>query len=219
VLRRDTRADAGFTLVELLLAVVILGVIALPLANVLISYFKTTDVSVARLSESHDAQMATMYFAQDVQALGVRDYTVTGTAFFPLTQSMETGAAATGGRFPCGDASTPAAALRLAWDEFTAGPGTRQTRIAAYVVQGSELHRLTCSGGSLTPTSDLVLARNLTGAAVAVACTDSAGAPVSCTGPTPIVPSAVSLTLTLRNPGTADDNEYEITLTGQRRQT
>jgi prepilin-type N-terminal cleavage/methylation domain-containing protein len=107
VLRPRLRDDDGFTLVELLMSIVILGVIAAPLAAVVIGYFKNSAATSARLNESHDAQIAAAYFAQDVQGIGVRDYDDTTSAYFPLLQSVETAVAADGGSNPCGPAGTP----------------------------------------------------------------------------------------------------------------
>ncbi|MGY1779237.1 PulJ/GspJ family protein [Geodermatophilus sp. SYSU D01036] len=228
--RRD--AEAGFTLVELLMAIVILGIVAVPLANVVIGYFKTTGVTAARMNESHDAQIAAAYFAQDVQAVGVRDYVAFGTREdpFALKRSVQTNVAATGGDFPCGVAETPDAVLRLAWDVFpSAGAATPagQTRVS-YVVEGTELHRIVCTT-SATPASDTVVAHNLVDPATAAAlgvdqwdlsCADPAGTPLaSCEGAGSAVPSTITLTFTVRDPNSRPGTTYAVTLTGHRRQS
>jgi len=213
------RGDAGFTLVELLISVVILGIIAAPLAGVVLGYLKNADATSARLSESHDVQIAAAYFAQDVESLGVRDYSDTTTFDHPLVQSAETDVAADGGTYPCGPAGTPAAVVRLAWDDWDGVPsssGTPTLVRTAYVVQGTELHRLVCRGSSAV-TADVVLAHNLVSPFAAVTCTDPAGATVGCTGAA--VPGTVSLRLTIHDPHSAAGSTYAITLTGQRRQT
>jgi prepilin-type N-terminal cleavage/methylation domain-containing protein len=211
---RPEQRDAGFTLVELLISMVILGIIAAPLSAVIIGYFKNTAATTARLNESHDEQLAAAYFAQDVQAVGVRDYSVTGTAYYPLLQSVETGVAPDGGSYPCGAAGTPAAVVRFAWDEFSDSTlaSRTQTRVA-YVVEGSTLHRVRCDGptGAI---SDVVVAHNVT--AAAVSCLTSSGG-TSCTGTGAAVPTTVSLRLTIRDPKSPAD--YPVTLTGQRRQS
>jgi prepilin-type N-terminal cleavage/methylation domain-containing protein len=221
VLNRIRRTgDAGFTLVELLLCIVILGIIAVPLGEVVIGYLKNSGATAARMSESHDAQMAAAYFAQDVQAVGVRDYGDTSSAFFPLEQSIETGIAATTGLFPCGDATLPDAVVRLAWDDFTGGAGApaTQSRVAYVVENGTELHRVFCASSSAV-TSDVVIAHDLVSPFAAVDCTDQTGATTDCGGSGPAVPASVSLHLTIHDPQSAAGSSYTVTLTGQRRQS
>jgi prepilin-type N-terminal cleavage/methylation domain-containing protein len=206
--------DAGFTLVELLMSIVILGVIMAPLTGVVLTYFRNADATSARLNESHDAQITAAWFSQDVQALGVRDYTAPGP-YFPLLQSVETGVAADGGSHPCGAAGTPDALVRFAWDDFSDSTlGSRSQTRVVYVVEGTELHRVRCDGSAAGVTSDVVVAHNVT--AASVACATASGG-TGCTGAGAQVPTAVSLLLTIRDPKSAAD--YPVTLTGQRRQS
>ena len=58
--------DAGFTLTELLITMVIIGVITVPVADLMISYFTNSNTTLSRLNESHDEQIATAYFSEDV---------------------------------------------------------------------------------------------------------------------------------------------------------
>jgi prepilin-type N-terminal cleavage/methylation domain-containing protein len=210
---RLSRDDRGVTLIEVLLAIVILGIIIVPLSNALIAFSRNTDDTSRRLSESHDVQIMAAYFAQDVQSVGVRDWTADG---YPLKQSIATNIAYDGVPYPCGATGTPAAVVRLAWDDPTTVSGTPDTVRVSYVVEnvGAErqLHRIRCVGLSTAPTSDIVLAHNL----------DTIDAPsclptVACTS-APAVPQTVKLTLTVRNPGDSG-SALPVTLTGQRRQT
>jgi prepilin-type N-terminal cleavage/methylation domain-containing protein len=204
------RSDAGFTLIELLIAVVILGVVAAPIANAVIVSIRNTDATSARLAVSHDAQQSSAFFAQDVAAVGLRDYSgAVANGKVPYSPSIQLGAAYDGGGQVCGTVATPVAVLRLLSDDWdTSTPAaTRRTAIVAYYLIGTELHRLRCLG-STTPVSDSVVAHNVDPATPAVtcssACTDAA------------VPLWVKFTFTAvaRN---ADP--YPITLFGQRRQT
>jgi len=84
---RRGRADDGFTLVELVLAILIIGVITVPLSNAVIAYLHNADATTARLLESHDAQIASAYWAQDVASIGIRNT----TSPYALNQSVWTG--------------------------------------------------------------------------------------------------------------------------------
>jgi len=88
-LRRLSSDDRGFPLVEMLVAIVVLGVITVPIGNVVISALKHTDDTSSRLTESHDAQLSAAWFAQDVANFGTRDQL--GDPLDPqLRQSAET---------------------------------------------------------------------------------------------------------------------------------
>lgn len=202
-LRRDER---GVTLIELLMAVVLLAIIIVPLGGALVSFFRNTNTTTNRLAESHDEQIAAAYFAQDVQSIGVRNW---ATAPFSLQTSVEQNAPAGGGLYPCGVAGTPNATLRFAWNDPT-GASTTQVVIVSYVVETvggeTQLHRLRCVSGSTTPTADLVMAHNVS----------SVGTPVL-TG-TVTIPQAISWTINIRTPSDSG-SPLAVVLYGQRRQT
>jgi prepilin-type N-terminal cleavage/methylation domain-containing protein len=220
MLRQDER---GFTLVELLVAIVILGIIAVPLGNVIISYLRNTDATTARLSESHDAQVSAAYFSADVASLGVRSTTYSSdpAAPYPLTQSIEQNAPATGGLFPCGTGATPNAVIRFAWDDYTSASSSAvtQKRVAYVSIPDAsgqaQLHRLTCAG-SATVVTDTVLAHDLV--SVSASCASAAG-PTACAGSGAATPLAVTLSLTIHHPQNVGAADYHIELTGQRRQS
>jgi hypothetical protein len=201
-----------------MMSIVILGVIAFPLGNAVISYLQNTDATIARLGESHDAQIAAAYFTQDVSSVGTRDWS--GYPF-PLQQSVwPAGAVAN----PCGTVGTTV--VQFSRDDIStnsSAPPVAQVRLA-YVVETvageRQLHRVRCTAGSSTaassvPTSDIVLVHHLDtqGADTAVAaitcsttCTDAA------------VPQYITLALTINDPRNTDP-AYVVALTGQRRQT
>jgi prepilin-type N-terminal cleavage/methylation domain-containing protein len=209
-LRRVADDDSGFTLIELIITIFMLGIVVAPLTAIVILQLKNSNTTSARMSESHDAQLANSYFAQDVQAVGVRG-PYTTTAEPALIESIETNAPPGGGYYQCGPAGTPNAVVRLAWDDYEgAADTTRVQKRVAYVVEGSELHRLECHG-SAAVVSDLTIAHDLVAPFAVVSCS------TSCTG-TPL-PETVSLELTIRDPDSGSDTPYEVTLTGQRRQT
>jgi prepilin-type N-terminal cleavage/methylation domain-containing protein len=200
--------DRGLTLTELLVTIMVLGVIMVPLGNALIGFIRMTDDTSQRLSESRDAQIAAAYFAQDVQSVGTRDWTAYP---YPLRQSVERDAPATGGLYPCGAAGTPAAVIRLAWDDPTSARDSPTVIRVSYVVEtvGAErqLHRILCKGTAV-PTSDIVIAHSLDTTLPAVTCSPA------CTG----APATVSLTLNIRDPRNTGP-AFKVVLSGQRRQT
>jgi prepilin-type N-terminal cleavage/methylation domain-containing protein len=209
--------DAGFTLIELLVAIVILGIITVPLSNVVIAYLRNTDATTARLIESHDAQISSAYWAQDVASIGTRETTTP----FGFIQSVETGVAYNSGLYPCGAAGTPSAIVRLAWDDSN-GPAVDPTLVrVAYVVQTvsgqTELHRLRCEGSAATKliftvVSDVTLAHDLDPSTP-----PALGCSTTCTA-SPAVPKSITLTLAIKDPKNLG-GAYVVRLTGQRRQS
>jgi prepilin-type N-terminal cleavage/methylation domain-containing protein len=215
---RLRRGADGFTLVELLVAIAILGIITVPLSNVVIAYLRNTDATTARLIESHDAQISSAYWAQDVASIGARST----TSPFGFNQSVETGVAYNLGLYPCGPAGTPSAIVRLAWDD-SSGPGAATLVRVAYVRQAApgqtqltELHRLRCVG-STAVVSDVTIAHDLDPATPpTVACPTTTA---ECTpGPPTTVPKSITLTLAIKDPKNLG-GAYVVWLTGQRRQS
>jgi prepilin-type N-terminal cleavage/methylation domain-containing protein len=205
------RNDEGVTLIELLMAIIILSIIIVPLSNALIVVMRNTDDINRRLNESHDIQIATAYFAQDVQNTGVRDWTSVGSQF-TLKQSIELNAPYDSGLyFPCGSAGTPNAIVRFAWDDPSTATGTPGTFIASYVVVDSgtehQLRRIACTPSG---TNTVILVHNLVGTPAAPTCSSS------CTATTP--PQQVSLSITIKDPSSTG-SAISLVLSGQRRQT
>jgi prepilin-type N-terminal cleavage/methylation domain-containing protein len=208
--------DGGFTLVELLLAIAIIGVVTVPLSGVLIGFLKNTDATTARLIESHDGQIASAYWAQDVASIGTR----LPTYPYAPKQSVESNVEYDQGLYPCGADGTPEAIVRFGWDESTIDPSTNvvtETVVrVAYVVEtvsgATELHRLRCQG-SAAVVSDVTIAHVLDPSTPpALTC----ATPTTCT--TAVVPLTLTLTLTLKDPEN-QGGAYVVPLTGQRRQS
>jgi prepilin-type N-terminal cleavage/methylation domain-containing protein len=211
-LREHNREDAGFTLVELLVSIVIMGVITVPLAAALIMFFQRSNETTNRLSVNHDVQISSSYFAQDVASIGRHDWTAVP---FPLAQSVQLNVAWNAGigasnLGKCGTSGT--AAVRLLWDDPSAGSSSLVS--VSYVVKTvngeSQLHRVKCTGTSSTPVSDTVLAHNVTSV-------DTVTCSTTCESAT-LPPQTVTLVLHLKAPNSTDP-DLKVTLTGQRRQT
>jgi prepilin-type N-terminal cleavage/methylation domain-containing protein len=64
---RARTSEDGFTLVELLMAIVILGIIIGPLSAGFFIALRTTDETSNRRAGSHDAQLLSIYLPPDVQ--------------------------------------------------------------------------------------------------------------------------------------------------------
>jgi prepilin-type N-terminal cleavage/methylation domain-containing protein len=212
-LTRGARRDDGVTLIEVLLVVVILAVIIGPLTAAVIVFLRNTDATTDRMAESHDAQIASAYFSQDVQSVGIRNWS---SAPYVTVPSIQTGVAMNAAPYGCGSDPT-AVLIRFVWDDPAVGAPT--LRSASYVVMdvGGErqLRRVVCSPVG-TVASDVVLAHNVdTATAPAVVCADVGGATTACNAAT--LPATVTLTLVVTAPG--DDSPYTVSLVGQRRQT
>jgi len=168
--------DAGFTLVELMIAIALLGIVMAAITAAMLGALSASRSTEVRLSESQDLRLAASYFGTD--AAGARSFVTSGTA-------------------RCG---TDPVLVELRGEGFDAALAPLVV-VQAYVlrtetVDGAPsrvLHRLTCSSTAtspaypLTPASDVTVARRLsTTAAPAVACRDGAGGTVACSAATAV---------------------------------
>lgn len=211
---RCRRRDDGFTLVEMVITVAILGIIAVVLFCVVIQYLKVSGNTRARLGESTDQQFISTYWQADVSSLGRRSFTPSDVSNpVPSSQSVYVGAAGPGG---CGS-TVGTVVVAFAWTEFTVGssvPANAWTSTAqevAYVrVGGSapfKLQRVRCKAG--VEAAPLTVAHNLTGTPT-VTC-DS-----TCTAASP--PNRVSMQFTVRDTSEPTSTGYTTTVTADRRQ-
>lgn len=209
---RVKRDDRGVTLMEVLVAIVILAIIAGPLATGLYVFFANSDETTRRMSDSHDAQMLTNYFAQDVQSLGLRDWTAAG---FPFKRSVETNQNWNAGTLRCGGSDFPKAAIRLAWDVLTPEGIPTSRVIVAYALKDTgtekQLHRLVCVDDD-TPDSDAVVVHNLNGAPSLPNCS-----PGACSA-APGIPQRITWDVQIKSPKSTSP-VLTVTVSGQRRQT
>ena len=202
------RDDAGVTLLELIVAVVLMGVITLPLANFVMAYLENYSQTESRMSDSHDIQISAAYFSQDVANDGLRN-----DSLAPVQSVWTTG-------FPagyCGHSIGGTPLVLLMSDDPTApnsGTATDAIESVAYVAVASTLHRVSCANSVLV--SDTQVVHNLVYPDATnpspVTCPTTAA---TCAAVSP--PAMVNLQLSLRAP--ADGTVSHVTLTGQRRQS
>jgi len=147
-----TRREAGFTLIELMMATTLMGVLLGPLGAALVVSLRTTDETANRLAGSNDAQLVSIWLPPDIQSAGDRsgsaDPNDDDVVFAPTVNT---------------ECSGQTNVLRLHWQETLT---TTSEFVAAYAVSQStdgswRLVRYACTNGG-APTAHVV-ARNLAG--------------------------------------------------------
>ena len=206
--------DAGFTLPELLITMTILGVITIPLAQVVMSYFFNAEKIRARQTESKDQQLASQFWSRDVSSVGLRD------AAFGLSSGINTGS-------PCG--TTPAggaAEISFRWTAFTfIAPSTAATPDTASVTYysipptataGGRLVRISCISG--TPKATTIANTLRTDAAHPIQCSTDGSTFVACPDLSGTGANGVFLKFYVAD-ASNKGQPYWTTISGQRRQT
>jgi prepilin-type N-terminal cleavage/methylation domain-containing protein len=163
------RSEAGFTLVEMLMAVVVLGIVGLPLTNAMVVGLRTSDRTAKVLVTSADRQMLTNYLAPDALSATV----------------ATTDGGATGGCLTADGARV----VLLNWSEFD-GHFTTTYASDYRLLPGVTANRLVrgrCVAGS--PANEITVAHDaaaaiatIAGGKVAITVTDSLGAQYTVSG-------------------------------------
>jgi prepilin-type N-terminal cleavage/methylation domain-containing protein len=184
-------SDGGFTLVELLIVVAIMGLVLPGLSGALLLGWRTTDATVASLADSRNREVVPSLFARDVQS-AVKVDTDAGS-----TTCMQSG---------------DVLVVRMLWSE-TSAAGTIRNVAAAWVIVNSSvetrLERRFCDkqGSDYVVLSSVTAAHNLAAPpAAAATCRGSSGATIGCN-------SAMRVDLTV------SDASGAVTATGRRRTT
>lgn len=220
-LKQTLRDQDGFTLVELLITVAILGVIAIPLCGVVIEYLKTSATTEARLTESVDQQFAAVYWQADASSLGQRAFR-SSDATTPAARSVFVGGGSPGG---CGNSvAGGSVVVAFAWTDFAvdatadhAWDSTPQEVAYVSVPSGTQfvLQRVRCHNGVAgTP---ITVARSLT-MAPSVVCTPTCDPTYTSDPADDHLPQTVAMTLMVRDNSAPASVGYTTTLTADRRQ-
>lgn len=204
-----SRDDRGFTLMELMMTVAIMGVVAAALSGIMISYFKTTVDTRSRFTESLDVQFAAAYWQRDVASIGVRTYDA-GTKTFPLQQSVNV---TPGCSLPSGTT-----VVTLAWSEYDPSnldstavpPLVTVSYVAEPDGSGYNLVRRRCSGSTVDSTDEV---------AHSLRSVPTVSCDVACNGAGANVPRLVNLDLAVLDPEGDGSTAFAATLAGERRQS
>jgi Tfp pilus assembly protein PilV len=184
-MNRKLSDEAGFTLVEVLVTIVVQTMIVGALAGAFVVFVRAHDSSKQRFQKSHDAQMAATYFVTDAQAASGPEVSLSDTMSCPDPSP------------PVSGTLTPVA--RFTWS-VSAAAGTTTTSTINYVKAGTALMRRYCRGGTLI--DDTVVGSNI--ASASVVCTPT----TNCTG------SPASITITLSETQDASESApFTYTLT------
>lgn len=203
------RTERGFTLIEVVITMALMGVVTLALADLVTTALRQISATSDRMDMAQDAQLGSTYFSRDVASVGLRDYGTVGVdGTQPFKQSVQLDAPFTAGGASCGP--LPDAAVRLLSDNWDTSviPAVRRTAVVAYYLQSGELHRASCISPGTAPTSDVRVASNVKTGSLTVSCS------TACTST--VVPLGITLRFVLVKPAAG---EYPVVLSGLRRQS
>jgi len=183
--RGGTRREGGFTLVEMLVAVVIEAMIVGALGAAFIGITRGTSQVDQSLSQSGDARIAAAYVISDAANSSGPEISLTDTT-------------------SCGDATPPVAGtetpvVRFDWSSPSSSGSTTPIVVIYYLVS-NDLIRRECSNGTLV--SDRIVASQV--ATATAACSPTA----NCTG------TPTSITVTITETTAANGSQYQYSLTG-----
>jgi type II secretory pathway component PulJ len=166
---RVARDDAGFTLVELLIVIVIEALIVGGLGSAFVLVMNNSTSVKDSLDRTEDARIAASYIISDARNSSGPETSLSDTASCPDPSPPVSG--------------TPTAVVRFNWNS-TSSAGTTTPNIVNYVLVSNVLLRRQCRSGTLV--SDTAIAAKVT--SVDVACAPTA----NCSG----TPTTITATIT-----------------------
>ncbi len=137
--------DQGFTLVELLVAITILGIITTALGTALFVGIRASGDDQRNLDQSNAEQLVTYYLANDVKAACATALVVPACPRSPNPSTSPVAA--------CGSTA------QVAIDTTTSAGAAAADLTIAYVLTGTTLTRDTCVYGTSSATSSRVLSQ------------------------------------------------------------
>jgi type II secretory pathway pseudopilin PulG len=127
--------EAGATLIELLVTVVISGILVGTLTIGIMSYMRAAGATSALMTETGELQIAASYFATDVQSAETLDVPPTGVCNTAPPTS-----------------GTPMVDLR--WRDWTSPTASTNVTVSYYYTSGTnELHRVACRNSTVDKTT------------------------------------------------------------------
>lgn len=194
--RQNARTERGFSLVELIIVIVLLGLVTSALTASFITAMRGNDTAAQRIKETNDAQVIAGYLTRDAQAAGGSN-PASNTIDPNIGVSLSDDAG-------CTDA-TATLVLRLAWVDYPSNvDAAKKSRVVVYYYKSSQqqLVRRSCTNGALD--GSLILGSHISNSPA-----PSASCSPSCGG----IPDTVSLTLTATNNPVNAPSPYTYTLT------
>ena len=183
-IRPPSQREGGFTLVELLVAVVIESLILGALSMAFVAMLRGTTNMNQNLSRTGDARLAAQYIISDARNSSGPELSLNDTSSCPDPSPPVAG--------------TPTKVARFSWTS-TGAAGTTKANIVNYVLVSNNLLRRQCLNGSLI--SDRSVASNV--GSVNVTCSPTA----NCSG----TPTSITVTVTSTPDNTGATYQYGLT--------
>lgn len=152
--QRDRAGDAGFTLIEVLISLVLGGIIAGVTVAAMLTSMNVIDVTSEQISGSTDTGLVASFFYRDAQAAGG---TLPSTGLADPSAGVSVSNSPTGWH---GCAQPGTLVVRFSWTERVTAAQDHDV-VVTYGLSGTKLTRRICVGASA---SDLVVGENIASA-------------------------------------------------------
>ncbi|MEO5900127.1 MAG: putative Ig domain-containing protein, partial [Ilumatobacteraceae bacterium] len=217
----DDSADAGFTLVELLISIVLGGIISAVTVAALITSFSVASATTGQVKDSIDASLISSYLFRDAQSAGAVDPT---SALLDPTLGVSTVDRGVGCVAPAVPPPVPPTAfsaheaapmvVRFSWIDRTSLTAASRV-VVTYALDGKgQLTRRVCQPDA-SPAVDLVLALGRSVTSAAATCTASSDVDPPPADPCSGRPVSVTLAITGSAAGTPFAYPLTASLRGQ----